>query len=164
MKSLPGWTRRNLELQGFAPHLDERMALARGWLRFTPAASAALLATATVLRSPALFWSFGAIAVVGAAGVHGFDLLFNRVIGPLIRAARLPPSPAPRRFSMLLGGLLGLLAGTSMAAGAMVAGTVLGGLLTLAALVSVLSHFCAGSWIFHQLGFDRPGTSSSCSV
>ncbi len=155
--------RRHLEQQGFGP-TDARLGAAQLWLRFTPAASTALLAAATIFQSPGLFWGFGALALVGSMGVHAFDLIFDHLVRPLVGAARLPPNPPPRRFSMLLGGLMGLLAGTLVAGPSVAVGTGLGALLCLAALVSLSTHFCPGAWIFRRLGFAAgAGASTSCT-
>jgi len=164
MTALRGSAERHLEMQGFACGVDGPTAATRRWLRFTPGASSALLVAATLLRSPRLFGAFAAIALVGAAGAHAFDLVFDHLVRPLVGAPRLPANPPPRRFAMLLGGMTSLVAAALFAGGRVVAGTAVGTLLCLGALASLSTHFCAGSWIFRRLGFAAGGARQSSGL
>ena len=143
--------RSRLMLQGFVCDTDPRVAAAAPWLRFTPALSTLWIITGTVLRSPTLLWSFAAIAGVGAAGWNMFDALFAAVVRRWVRAPRLPPNPAPRRFAMGIASVWSAGAGALMAIGIGWGGVAAGIALALAGITVATTHFCLGSWLYHLL-------------
>lgn len=96
--SLGPMTRSCLTMQGFAGD-DPALKPLAPWLRWTPALSTLLILAGAVLRQPSILWAFAALAFAGAAGWHAFDWLFNYGVRHLLRLPRLPPNPAPRRFS-----------------------------------------------------------------
>jgi hypothetical protein len=151
--------RQHLIWQGFACDSDPRIAGAAVWLRFTPALSTLFIVTGTALRSPAILWSFAAIAALGAAGWHLFDHLFNAAVRRWVGAAPLPPNPPPRRFAMAVAAGWSALAGLLMAWGLDWAGVAAGGLLALAGLTVATTHFCVGSWLYGVL-WRRQGVPS----
>ncbi len=143
--------RLRLMLQGFACDTDPRVAATARWLRFTPALSTLCIITGTALRSPTVLWSFAIVAAIGAAGWHVFDELFNALVRRWVRAARLPPNPAPRRFAMAVAAAWSAGAGGLMTAGFGWAGVAAGGALAVAGATVATTHFCLGSWLYHLL-------------
>jgi hypothetical protein len=143
--------RKHLEVQGFRCSVDESNDL-----RFTPAVSAAFLMAATVLRSPVIFFAFAVVSLIGSAGFHAFDFAYDHLVRSLFGGRRLPPNPAPRRFSMLLAALMSTVAGVVLASGSTLIGTALGAVLTMAALLAASVHFCTGAWIYRLLGLHGP--------
>lgn len=141
--------RGRLNLQGFACESDPRVAASARWLRFTPALSTLCIIAGTALRSPAVLWSFAIISACGAAGWHAFDALFNTLVRRRVRAERLPPNPAPRRFAMAVAAAWSAGAGWLMSVGFVSAGVTAGGLLAVAAVTVATTHFCLGSWVYH---------------
>ena len=146
--TLGNWTKSVLSMQGFACDTDPALAAVAPWLRWTPLLSTAMIIAGTVLRSPAILWTFAVVALCGAAGWHPFDALFNHAVRPVVKVPQLPANPAPRRFAMALAGVWGGLAGVCFARGWSAGGLVAGGLLTVAAITVATSQFCLGSWVW----------------
>lgn len=144
-----------LTMQGFACDADPRIVAGARWLRFTPALSTLCIVTGTALRSPAVLWSFAAIAAVGAAGWSFFDGLFNGIVRRLVGAPPLPPNPVPRRFAMGVAAAWSAGVGALFAAGSTWAGVIAGGALALAGAIVVTTHFCLGSWLYRILERTR---------
>jgi hypothetical protein len=144
-------TRAGLTMQGFACDVDPRVVSAARWLRFTPALSTIWIALGTALRSPILLWSFAVIAALGAAGWHVFDALFDVLVRPAVKSSPLPPNPPPRRFAMAIAAAWSAGAGALMAAGFTLTGVVAGSMLALAGATVATTHFCLGSWFYHQI-------------
>ncbi|MGB7212324.1 MAG: DUF4395 family protein [Gemmatimonadales bacterium] len=147
----PEVIRSRLISQGFSCDTDPRIMVNARWLRFTPTLSTICIIIGTALRSPTVLWSFAFIAVVGAAGWHPFDALFNAIVRRWVHAPRLGPNPAPRRFAMAVAAIWSAAAGWLMSAGLLRAGVVAGGVLSLAAAIVATTHFCLGSWLYHML-------------
>ncbi len=143
--------RSRLLLQGFACDTDPRVAASARWLRFTPAMSTLCVITGTVLRSPTVLWSFAVIAGLGAAGWNVFDKLFNAIVRRWVRAAPLPPNPAPRRFAMAVAAAWSAVASALMAIGLNSAGVAAGIALAVAGAAVATTHFCLGSWLYHLM-------------
>ena len=143
--------RSRLILQGFACNTDPRVAATAQWLRFTPALSTLCIIAGTALRSPAVLWGFAIIAAIGAAGWNIFDQLFNALVRHRVRAPRLPPNPAPRRFAMAVAATWSAGAGWLMSAGQGWAGVAAGAALAVAGATVATTHFCLGSWLYHLL-------------
>ncbi len=141
--------RGRLNLQGFACDRDPQVAASARWLRFTPALSTLCIIAGTALRSSTVLWSFAIISACGAAGRHAFDGLFNALVRRWVRAERLPPNPAPRRFAMAVAAAWSAGAGWLISVGFVSAGVAAGGLLAVAAVIVATTHFCLGSWVYH---------------
>ncbi len=151
LMAIPEGARSRLLLQGFACDADPRVAAAAPWLRFTPALSTLCIIAGTVLRSPAVLWSFAIVAAVGAAGWHLFDQLFDTLVRHWVGAPRLPPNPAPRRFAMAVAAAWSAVAGWLMTTGSLWMGVAAGGALAAAGATVAITHFCLGSWLYHRL-------------
>jgi hypothetical protein len=148
--------RLRLMLQGFACDTDPRVAASARWLRFTPALSTLCIITGTALRSPTVLWGFAIIAAIGAAGWNVFDALFNALVRRWVRAGRLPPNPAPRRFAMAVAAVWSAGAGWLMTIGSGWAGVAAGSALAVAGATVATTHFCLGSWLYHLLRRSEP--------
>jgi hypothetical protein len=139
-----------LTLQGFACDSDPGIVAAARWLRFTPILSTLWIIVGVASRSPLLLWGFAIITVVGAAGWHPFDALFNALVRRWVNAPSLPPNPAPRRFAMVVAAVWSAGAAWLMSAGFIWAGVVAGSALALAGAIVATTHFCLGSWMYQM--------------
>lgn len=148
--------RLRLMLQGFACDTDPRVAESARWLRFTPALCTLCIIAGTALRSPTVLWSFAILAAIGAAGWSVFDELFNALVRHWVRAERLLPSPAPRRFAMAVAAVWSAGAGWLMTIGLGWAGVAAGSALAVAGATVATTHFCLGSWLYHLLRRFEP--------
>jgi Domain of unknown function (DUF4395) len=159
MQKLNETLRRRLTSQGFAceAQLVGQMAL---WLRWTPALSAIWIATGTTARSPTILWSFSLCAAAGAMGWHPFDALFNHGVRHLLDLPHLPANPLPRRFAMALAAVFSAATGLLFYWHLDKAGLAAGVLMALGAITVATTQFCAGSWIWHQLGLGRGSPAS----
>lgn len=154
MNKLNETVRRRLTNQGFACDL-ELVGQMAPWLRWTPALSAIWIAAGTTARSPTILWSFSLCAAAGAMGWHPFDALFNHGARHLLDLPPLPTNPVPRRFAMALAAVCSAATGLLFYWHLDKAGLAVGILMALAAITVATTQFCAGSWIWHQLGLAR---------
>lgn len=143
--------RIRLTMQGFSCDFEPGFGRLAPWLRWTPALSAIMIGAGTFLRQPLILWTFALLALIGAAGWHPFDALFNHAIRHAMGLPRFPANPPPRRFAMALAAIWSALTGLLLAGGWPVAGLVLGGMLFAAAMLVAWTHFCIGSWIWNKL-------------
>ncbi|HVH66395.1 MAG TPA: DUF4395 family protein [Gemmatimonadales bacterium] len=143
--------RSRLQLQGFDCDSDPRVLAGARWLRFTPTLSTVCIIAGTALRSPIVLWSFALVTMVGAAGWHLFDALFNVFVRRWAQAPPLGPNPAPRRFAMAVAAVWSATASGLMSAGFVRTGVVAGGALAVAGAIVATTHFCLGSWMYRRL-------------
>jgi len=99
------------------------------------------------------------VAVVLLAGsVHRslalFKLLYKRVVVPvkILKPNILAESPAPHAFAQILGGSFLAVASILLFNGFVVAGWILAWLVVFLALANVVFGFCAGCFLYLQLG------------
>jgi len=142
--------RSRLKLQGFPCDSDPRIVAAARWLRFTPILNTVCIIVGTAFRSPLLLWGFAIITVIGAAGWHPFDALFNGFVRRWLDVPSLPPNPVPRRFAMAVAAVWIAGAAWLMSAGFIWAGVAAGSALALAGAIVATTHFCLGSWIYQM--------------
>jgi hypothetical protein len=141
--------RQRLEMQGFHGLDDQAISELGLWLRFTPAICAMLAAVATVLGSVPLLIALGATALFGAVFPHHpFDFLYDYGVRYIAGTRALPPNRAPRRFACAFATLWLALTTWAFAAGAILAGRILGAMFVGVALVLVLTDFCVPSFLF----------------
>jgi hypothetical protein len=160
--SLSPVIRRRLEIQGFACTDDPGFTSIVPWLRFTPALCTVLIGLGTVLASPAILWTLALIAALGSAfPTHPFDLVYNYVVRRAIRTPPLPPNGTPRRFACGLAAVWLATTALAFGAGAVVAGYLLGGAITVVGAIVSTTHFCIPSLIYRLLTQRRPATTSS---
>lgn len=152
MATISATNRKRLEIQGFTGMDDEILSEVAPWLRFSPAVCAVLMGLGTALASPLILWALVPIAALGAIfRVHPFDLIYNHGLRYLTGTRPLPLNRAPRRFACGLAAVW--LAATALAfqTGALLIGYVLGGVLTLVALIVSTTDFCIPSLIYGVL-------------
>jgi hypothetical protein len=161
MATISATTRKRLEIQGFTGMDDEMLSEVAPWLRFSPAVCAVLMGIGTALASPVILWVLvPPIAALGAIfRVHPFDLIYNYGLRYLAGRRPLPPNRAPRRFACGLAAVWLTATAWAFQAGALLIGYVLGGVLTLVALIVSTTDFCIPSLIYGVL-FGRPRSVS----
>jgi hypothetical protein len=111
---------------------------------------------AAIVRAP---WLIAALAVALAASAAAparspFRLLYQRLAVPLgvARPRPVPDDPAPHRFAQGVGAACLAAATGLFLAGATTLGWVLAGLVAVLAMLNVLAGFCAGCFLYYQLG------------
>lgn len=94
-----------------------------------------------------------AMAAGTALGKPGFLPLYRYVLLPLSLAKPKPleDDPAPHRFAQGFGAAV-MLAGSAILAAGSAAGWILVGLVAALALLNVAVGFCAGCFLYYQLG------------
>lgn len=107
-----------------------------------------------------------AVAAVMAGGTlsgkPGFLPLYVRVLRPLglAKADLLPDNPGPHRFAQGFGSLVMLSGAVALVSGAQLAGWALVWLVVILAALNVFAGFCAGCFLYYQLGrLGVPGFS-----
>ena len=156
MKTVAPATRNRLEAQGFVGLDDATLSDVGPWLRLSPAICMIWAAVGTVLASPAILWSLMPFAALGAVFPwHPFDVIYNYGLRHWLGTPRLPRYRAPRRFACAVATIWLGAAGLAFYLGSPVLGYILGGSLTLAALVPVTTDFCIPSF-FWGLIFGKP--------
>ena len=115
-----------------------------------------LLVIAFLLDWPWLVAFVAAVMVVGSiwpqAGL--FKLVYQRAIKPagLLKPDPRPDSPQQHLFAQAVGGLMLLLAMLSFIAGLPALGWLLAGVVVVLAAVNLFFGFCAGCFMYFQLG------------
>src|SRR6266550_1251765 len=142
--------RRRLEIQGYVCTEDPGFV------------GVVLMGLGTVLASPAILWTLALIAALGMAfPTHPFDLVYNYVIRHATRTSPLPPNGAPRRFACGLAAVWLATTAWTFGAGAVVAGYLLGGSITVVGAIISTTHFCIPSLIYRLLTHGRSATTGS---
>ena len=93
------------------------------------------------------------IALGGALLPRGMliDVAYNLGIRHLFRAAPLPSTPTPRRFSYLFSTILLTGSALSFQYGPPVAGYVLGGMVAIGGATLAITLWCVGSWAYGMI-------------
>lgn len=152
MAELSGFARRCLDRQGFVDLDDRTRARLNLPLRFTPALCFGLASVGLALQSAAIFGALAVLALAGAAGLpHPFDLVYNRAVRPLVGGPSLPPTPAPRRFALVMATPVLAVASVAFALGAARLGVALGILQLGGCLVYMTTGWCPGSFAHEKL-------------
>jgi hypothetical protein len=149
--------RRWIEMQGVIGLDDAALAEIGPWLRLAPAICSALIALATFLALPILFWALMPLGLICAVfGTHPVNLLYNVGLRHLFGTRRIPRSGAPMRFSCLLAALWLGSTGIAFLVGVPLLGYALGAALVLATGVAATTRFCPGCFIYERL-IGTPG-------
>lgn len=144
--------RRRLERQGYVGLDDCALAQIEPWVRFSPALCTALIAIGTTMRSPLLLAMLAVIAGAGALfPVHLFDLLYDYAVRPITGTAPLPKNGPPRRFACGMAAVLLAITAWLFSIGALIAGYIIGTLLTAVGLIVSTTHVCIPSMIYQIL-------------
>jgi hypothetical protein len=160
MKTMPGWRRKGIEMQGFTGLGDAELVEVAPWVRLAPAVLLVWTATAAAAGSAVALWVLVPFAAAGAVlPTHPFDLVYDRALRRLLGTRPIPRYGAPRRFSWMLAAAW--LAATALAFGTGVTtvGRALAFTLVAGATTTVTTDFCPGSWIHGRL-FRRPRSAA----
>ncbi len=143
----------NLDRQGFGCLDDEAKRVYALPLRFSPAVGTASVIVGLILHSSLWLGTMALIALSGALLPRGMliDVAYNLGVRHLFRAAPLPSTPTPRRFSYLLSTLLLTGSAVSFHLGGPVAGYVLGGLVAIGGATLTVTLWCLGSWTYRLI-------------
>ena len=142
------WMRSNLTTQGYCLSDAERRELAVG-LRFSTGLCLTLVVVALVITSPATIFALCGIGVIaGFSARHPFDHIWNHAARRILGGPPLPPNPARRRDAFKVAAAWLLVVGVLLAAGATVAGVILGGMLVAACAVVTATNLCLPSETF----------------
>lgn len=156
MTTISPATRRRLEIQGFVGMDERTLAATAPWLRLAFALCTVLAAAGTLPGSPLFLYALVPIAALAAVfPVHPFDLIYNHGLRRLAGTPPLPKRGAPSRFVCGLGAVW--LAATAMAfqSGALITGSVLGGMLSFVGLLVSTTDICIPSLVFRTIfGFS----------
>ena len=157
MESLSPTRRHLLDIQGFDYVDDVTLARTQRWIRFAPAACAAVAAAGTVLAASWMLWSLAVIAAAGAIlPFHPFDLIYNLFVRRFSGGPSLPENRAPRRFACGLASAWLVVTGGLFAAGYGLAGYVLGASLAGVATLVATTHICIPSMIYRTACGEMP--------
>jgi hypothetical protein len=126
-------------------------------LRLSFGLCAALGGLGTALASPTILLVLAAIAALAAASpVHPFDLIYNYGIRHLTGTGPLPRRGVPTRVGCGMGAVLLLVTAWPFSAGHLVAGYLLGGVLTLVVSLASTTDICIPSMIYRSIfGWPR---------
>jgi hypothetical protein len=125
-------------------------------LRFNQACIIVLLLLAYLFNWPWLVALVAAVMLIGtiwpAAGL--FKLLYGSVLRPagLIKPKLVADQPQPHLFAQGVGGIFLLLSTLSFVAGLPVLAWILAGIVVVLAAVNLFLGFCAGCFMYYQLG------------
>jgi len=115
-----------------------------------------LLALAFVLD---WVWLVGFVALVMLVGTAVptaalFKRIYRHILRPagLIKADPVQDNPAPHQFAQGMGGVVVLLAALALWLGAPIVGWALAGIVIFLAALNLFVGFCAGCFIYYQLG------------
>jgi len=143
---------RLLDIQGIDTSNVQQLARLAPWLRLAFGLCALLGGLGTVLASPAILLSLAPVAALAAASpVHPFDLIYNTGIRHLTGTGPLPRRGAPSRFACGVGAVFLLVTAWLFSAGQMVLGYVLGGMLTVVALLVSTTDVCLPSMAYRAM-------------
>lgn len=141
--------RRRLEMQGFVGFEDTELIAIGRWAALAPALTGLLAACGVALGSAELLWTAALLGLCCAfLGIHPADALYNWFVRPLTGGSMLPRSGRPRRFSCAVGAAWLSGAGLAFTMGATILGSILAGVLTLLALLTVSTNFCFGAYLY----------------
>ena len=135
----------------------QELAPVAPWLRLAFALCALLGGVGTLLASPIVLLGLALVAAVAAASpVHPFDLIYNHGIRHFTGTEPLPRRGVPSRFGCGMGAVLVLVTAWAFSAGHLVAGYVLGGVLTFVVLLVSTTDICIPSLIYRSIfGWPR---------
>lgn len=150
--TLTSWTTRLLDIQGFDTVDAKELARAAPWLRLAFRLCTLLGGLGTALASPAILLALAAVATLAAASpTHPFDFIYNHGIRHLTGTGALPRRGLPSRVGCGMGAVFLLVTAWAFAAGHVVAGYLLGGLLTCVVLLVSTTDICLPSLLYRSI-------------
>lgn len=153
MAPVSTFEKTNLDRQGFDCLDDEAKRIYALPLRFTPAVGTASIIIGLILHSSLWIGTMALITLSGALFPRGMliDVAYNLGVRHLFRAAPLPSTPTPRRFSYLLSTLLLTGSALSFQHDAPAAGYVLEGIVAIGGATLAITLWCLGSWAYRMI-------------
>lgn len=149
---LSATTRRRLNVQGLGDVADETLAEIAPWQRMAFGLCAVLAGAGTALASPVILWILMPIAALAALfPVHPFDLIYNYGIRYLRNTGPLPKRRAQSRFACGVGAIWLVATAWTFQSDALMAGYILGGVLTGIAVLVSTTDICIPSMIYNAL-------------
>jgi hypothetical protein len=128
---------------------DYEVDVFRYWLRFAPAVCLVWTLTGIAFASPVILASLVPFALLGAVlRGHPFDLVYDRVIRPMIATPRLPCYGMPRRFACLMAASTIGSAAAAFATGFDLIGYAIGLTMIVMAAIQVFTGYCIPSAIY----------------
>lgn len=116
----------------------------------------ALVVLAYLLAWPWLVGLVAAVLLIGTVlpGAALFKQFYARVLRPagLVRPDPVPDDPRPHQFAQGLGGLVLAVGFGLLVSGVTAPGWALAWLVVVLAAVNLLFNFCAGCFLYYQLG------------
>ena len=145
------------------PHPDDQLYSA---LMLQPRIVGGLTLIGFLLQTPWLFLALSAAlwwsALVPTRSL--FDAIYNYVVARPRGLAALEAAPAPRRFAGGLAGVVALVIGVALLAGARSTAWVLEALLAAAVAAVVFGRSCAGADLYHVLCRRWAGDGRTAAV
>jgi hypothetical protein len=134
-------------------------------LKFNQLSIVTLTALGFILNQPALPVIVAAVLIGGSITpkLAGFKLIYKNAVRPLnlMKPHLVDDSPAPHEFAQLLGGIVLGTGSLSLLFGSALVGWIFAWIVIFLALANLLFGFCAGCFVYFQLGkLGVPGFSS----
>lgn len=135
-------------------------------LTFNQLSIVTLTAAGFILDAPVLPAFVAVVLIAGSLSptLALFKQLYRHVVKPLhlLKPDLIDDSPTPHEFAQLLGGIVLGTGSVLLFAGSVTAGWTLAWVVIFLALANLLFGFCAGCFVYFQLGkFGVPGFTSS---
>jgi len=153
MAPLSTFEKANLDRQGFDCLDDQAKRIYALPLRFTPVVGTGSIIIGLILHSSLWLGTMALITLSGALLPRGMliDVAYNLGVRHLFRAAPLPSTPTPRRFSYLFSTILLTGSALSFQHGAPAAGYALGGIVAIGGATLAITLWCLGSWAYRMI-------------
>lgn len=144
--------RRRLAIQGFDAVDERELAAVAPWLRLAFGLCALIVAVGTLVASSRIILLLIPVAALGAAlPVHPFDLLYNVGVRRLTGTGPLPERGAPSRFACGVATVWLMGIAWAFLTGHLVAGVVLGAIMTALATLVSTTDVCVPSMIYRAV-------------
>ena len=144
--------RRRLDIQGFERVDDRALGEVAPWLRLAFSLCAVMGGVGTAMASPTILLLLAPIAGLAALSpVHPFDVIYNYGIRHITKTGPLPRRGAPSRFACGLGAVWLVATAWAFQAGHPLLGYVLGGFLTVVAVLVSTIDFCIPSFVYRSI-------------
>ena len=144
-------TRKELENQGHFLD-DEALAEIGPWMRWPYVLCSSLMIASIVVVSPWAVWTLSTIALATVfLPSHPFNLPYNYVVRHLIGTRPLPPSTKQGKFACGIAGVWLIATGAAFYVGATTLGYVLGGALSVPAMLVATTQICISSYVYNAI-------------
>lgn len=143
---------RSLVQQGYSNLTSEEIQSLKWGLRFTPTLCMLAAVFGLVTHNAGLLLALAVLGIVPFwfPAWHPVDLVYNKLVAPLLGAKKLPPNPFPRRIACVSAGILNTAAAVALIQGAIYTAYGIGGLLFVLQLIVNTTHFCLASFMIEM--------------